>query len=63
MPVMDGIQATKIIKKSHPDIHIYALTANVMVSDRAKYEKAGMEKFIPKPFKLKDIKEALENFC
>ncbi len=61
MPVMDGIKAAKLIKKDFPDIHIYALTANVMMEDRITYEKAGMEKFIPKPFKLNDIKEALES--
>ena len=63
MPVMDGTEATKLIKKDFPNIHIYALTANVMLEDRTSYEKIGMEKLIPKPFKLKDIQKALEDCC
>jgi len=60
MPVMDGLEATRLIKKDFPDIPIFALTANVMMEDRIVYKNAGMEKFIPKPFKLEKLKEALE---
>jgi CheY-like chemotaxis protein len=61
MPVMDGFEATKIIKEFNPDIPIYALTANVMAEDRDKCKKAGMEGFLPKPFKIKQLREVLDN--
>jgi CheY-like chemotaxis protein len=61
MPVMDGFEATKIIKEFNPDIPIYALTANVMAEDRDKCLKAGMEGFLPKPFKIEQLKEVLDN--
>ncbi len=60
MPVMDGFEATKLIKKIAPDIPIYALTANVMNEDKEKCLKLGVSGFIPKPFKIKQIKEVLE---
>ena len=60
MPVMDGFEATEIIKKTSPDIPIYALTANVMNEDKEKCLKMGMTGFIPKPFKIEQLKEVLE---
>jgi len=51
MPVMDGITATREIRK-HPQLAgmpIIAMTANVMVSDIEKYIAAGMTDHIAKP--------------
>jgi CheY-like chemotaxis protein len=49
MPVMDGLQATAIIKESHPDLPIIALTANAFDSDRQLALKAGCDDFLSKP--------------
>ena len=49
MPVMDGLQATTIIKESHPDLPIIALTANAFDSDRQLALKAGCDDFLSKP--------------
>jgi len=55
MPVMDGFEATKIIRKEESvsaqaqAIPIVALTANVMSEDRDKCLQAGMNDFLPKP--------------
>ncbi len=62
MPIMDGFEATKQIKTIKPDIPIYALTANAMSEDREKCLNAGMNGFIPKPFKISDIEEVLKKF-
>jgi CheY-like chemotaxis protein len=52
MPVMDGIEATQIIReKGFNDIPIIAVTAGVMKGDREKIMEAGMNDFIPKPIK------------
>ncbi len=49
MPVMDGLEATKLIKEGHPDLPIVALTANAFDSDRELAIKAGCDKFLSKP--------------
>jgi len=49
MPIMDGLEATKIIRKDHPDLPIIALTANAYESDRESAFEAGCNDFIAKP--------------
>lgn len=54
MPVMDGVEATKVIRNNFPNpinrIPIIALTANVLKRDSEKYIKAGMNGHLSKPF-------------
>lgn len=54
MPVMDGLQATSIIRKMEDthksSIPVVALTANVGRGDYEAYEKIGMNDCLPKPF-------------
>ena len=49
MPIMDGLEATKAIKKIRPEIPIIALTANAFDSDRQLAMKAGCIDFLSKP--------------
>jgi two-component system sensor histidine kinase/response regulator len=51
MPVMDGIQATKLIRANplFRALPIIAMTANVMASDREKCDEAGMNDHVDKP--------------
>jgi len=49
MPVMDGITASKLIRKDNNTIPIIALTANVMKEDIEKTHAAGMNKHLAKP--------------
>ncbi len=49
MPVMDGFQAAKEIRKFDKDIPIIALTANVLVAEKDKCFDSGMNDFIAKP--------------
>ncbi|MEA1989822.1 MAG: ATP-binding protein [Pseudomonadota bacterium] len=55
MPVMDGFEATKMIRKEESmsaqtqAIPIVALTANVMSEDKDKCLQAGMNDFLSKP--------------
>ncbi|CAN5372202.1 two-component regulator propeller domain-containing protein [soil metagenome] len=59
MPVMDGYQATQEIRNtfSSPkkDIPIIALTASVVRSDLDKCRAAGMNDYVPKPFKTHQL--------
>ena len=55
MPVMDGIQATKVIRSfDEPwhDIPIVALTAHAMAGHSDAYKAAGMNGFVSKPFNI-----------
>ena len=49
MPVMDGLEATRIIRAKNPDLPIIALTANAFDSDRDSALQAGCNEFITKP--------------
>ncbi len=59
MPVMDGIEATKLIRKNEEasisDVPIIAITAAVSEVDQKNYKEAGMNGFLPKPFKESDL--------
>ena len=51
MPVMDGIEATRIIRADSrfDRLPIVAMTANAMAVDRERCLEAGMNDHIPKP--------------
>ncbi len=53
MPVMDGVEACKLIKQQHPTLPVIALTANVLTEDRQKYQHAGFDGYIAKPIEQK----------
>ena len=49
MPIMDGLEATKKIKETHPSLPIIALTANAFDSDHQMAFDAGCDEFLSKP--------------
>lgn len=55
MPIMDGYEAMQMIRNELPDsknkVPVIALTASVVKSEIEKSKSAGMNGFIPKPFK------------
>jgi CheY-like chemotaxis protein len=59
MPVMDGIEATRIIRKSDnpkiKDIPIVALTAAIMSESHDKIEDLKINDYVLKPFKPHDL--------
>ena len=67
MPVMNGIEATRQIRElekiSNTKTPIIAVTANALISDRARFLEAGMDSYINKPFEEKDIVAVLEKYC
>ncbi len=50
MPVMDGYEATKRIRKHDTDIIVFGLSANVTPDAVVKSLESGMNNFITKPF-------------
>ncbi len=64
MPVMDGYEATRAIRKlPRPDAQttpIVALTANAYADDVKKALDLGMNAHVGKPFKIADLAKALD---
>jgi signal transduction histidine kinase/CheY-like chemotaxis protein len=52
MPVMDGLEATRLIRKQNNKTPIVALTANAFKSEIASCYEAGMNDFATKPFEV-----------
>jgi CheY-like chemotaxis protein len=55
MQVMDGIEASTIIRKLNTGTPIVAMTANIMASDLENYRKNGIPDHLCKPFTLQDL--------
>jgi CheY-like chemotaxis protein len=63
MPVMDGLEASRIVVQEYPletRPFIVAMTANVLESDREACKNAGMDDFLAKPVLLSDLHKLLE---
>ena len=65
MPVMDGLEATRILRKDPrmQALPIIAVTASVMMSDREAAMAAGMDAFLTKPLELAQLVETLLSCC
>lgn len=64
MPVMNGIEATKEIRRLWPDNgpKIIALTAYALAGDREKCLEAGMNDYISKPVQKEALAEVLKRY-
>lgn len=62
MPEMDGLEATRLIRLSCSPTHqpkIIALTACILPNSREICLEAGMNDFMPKPFKINELAQIL----
>lgn len=64
MPILDGFETTREIKKKFNKAcpFIIALTASATQEDRMKCQKAGMDDFISKPIRLKELNRILDTY-
>lgn len=69
MPVMDGYETTKIIRKNEKDnnienpIKIVAVTANNQPEEMEYCKSIGMNDFLSKPFTVAQAKDVIETVC
>ena len=62
MPLMDGYEATRIIKKISPTIPIIAITAFAFESDREKALNAGCNDYLSKPVRGETLLAMIEKY-
>lgn len=65
MPVMDGIQASRLIRQHEhgQTVCIVAMTANVLKEDQERCFAVGMNHFMAKPLSFTVLQEFMQNFC
>lgn len=59
MPKMDGIEATRIIKESYPEIIIVVQTAFILSGEERLCQEAGCDEFITKPIRLRYLLDTI----
>ena len=60
MPVMDGFEATKVLRQRGMEMPIFALTAGVSTEERLECASIGMNEVLTKPVTLQSLKTALQ---
>lgn len=59
MPQMDGLAATRAIRKSDPDIPIIAVSADAYEQDKQVAYQCGCNAYIMKPIDIRLLKDTL----
>jgi len=64
MPVMDGIEATKLIRllPNYTSVPIIGVTAGNITGEKDKCLDSGMSDFLPKPLRQDDLLNMLKNY-
>ncbi len=62
MPIMNGIDATKILRRRGVDTPIIALTANALEGDKELYLSEGMDNYLSKPIDIRELEAILNKY-
>jgi len=60
MPVMDGYEATREIKKMNKDVPVIAQTAYALAGDSQKALDAGCDDYVTKPINKEELLDKVE---
>lgn len=65
MPGLDGFQTAEQLRKmpKYVDIPIVAVTANCSEEDQEKCRQSGMQGFLAKPVRTKELVQMVEQYC
>jgi CheY-like chemotaxis protein len=64
MPVMDGLEATKIIRQEmRLQVPIIAITGDVLAEDLHRYKQAGMNAHLAKPYNQQQLISLIARWC
>jgi CheY-like chemotaxis protein len=65
MPVVDGLEATRILKAdtTTKNIPVLALTAYAMKGDKERILEAGCDGYISKPINIKELLKEVASIC
>ena len=59
MPGMDGIETVARIRETHPDLPVYALTANAAAGGEEFYKSKGFNGYLAKPIDSEALEKAI----
>ena len=62
MPVMNGIEATREIIRTNPNMPIVAVTTNTSDESRQECSTVGMIDYMMKPIDLKVLKDVMQRY-
>ena len=62
LPIMDGYEATRLIRKTYPSLPIIGLSANAMQADVDKAITAGCNDYLTKPIDDSLLLKKLEEY-
>ena len=62
MPEMDGYEATRRLRSEGNRVPIIAVTAGAMASERDACLAAGMDDFVPKPYRPEELQRVIEHW-
>ncbi|MEE9460573.1 MAG: response regulator, partial [Bacteroidales bacterium] len=62
MPDINGIDATRTIRKTNQQIPVIALTAYAFADDKENSIKAGCNAYLSKPVKIEQLSKILSSY-
>ena len=60
LPVLDGMEATRQIKKIRPELPIVMQSAYALNNERARALEAGCDEYLSKPIQIELLLEKIE---